>query len=47
MRKKHLQIEEYKSKGIEWGNSKDEEYIIQLINEALKETVTKITLTMD
>ncbi|KAM3134202.1 hypothetical protein pb186bvf_013720 [Paramecium bursaria] len=47
MRKKHLQIEEYKSKGIEWGNSKDEEYIIQLINEAIKETVTKITLTID
>ncbi|CAD8160742.1 unnamed protein product [Paramecium pentaurelia] len=41
-RKKHQQIEEAKQKGFDWGSSKDEEIIIQLILECQKEMTSKV-----
>ncbi|CAD8073915.1 unnamed protein product [Paramecium sonneborni] len=46
-RKKHQQIEEAKLKGFDWGSSKDEEIIIQLILECQKDMAGKIKQNME
>ncbi|CAK71913.1 unnamed protein product (macronuclear) [Paramecium tetraurelia] len=46
-RKKHQQIEEGKVKGFDWGSSKDEEIIIQLILECQKEMASKINQNLE